>query len=209
MAEPGARWLQGPVGCRVHGHPPRVADDQGRLGPPWLGGEEFAGPRLGLLQRGRVGLAHLQPLHKIEDAGVGAHVFGELVPVAACEVQRQLAMLQRGADGLPGPGVQHRGQLPEVAKQQELHVGVQPHARQVRPERHVQLGDLLNHEPVKFLHAPVADVPAHPVVGRLRAEPQVLRRAMRLRHQVHRLALLTEPPRSCAQGTSSRCPAGR
>ena len=64
----------------------------------------------------RVGLAHLQPLHKIEDAGVGAHVFGELVPVAACEVQHQLAMLQRGADGLPGPGVQHRGQLPEVAK---------------------------------------------------------------------------------------------
>ena len=82
-------------------------------------------------------------------------VFGELVPVAACEVQHQLAMLQRGADGLPGPGVQHCGQLPEVAKQQELHVGVQPHARQVRPERHVQLGNLLNHEPVKFLHAPV------------------------------------------------------
>ena len=113
-------------------------------------------------------------------------------------------MLQRGADGLPGPGVQHRGQLPEVAKQQELHVG---HARQVRPERHVQLGDLLNHEPVKFLHAPVADVPAHPVVGRLRAEPQVLRRASTPGappHPAHGAA-----PRSCAQGTSSRCPAGR
>ena len=51
----GARWLQGPVGCRVHGHPPRVADDQGRLGPPWLGGEEFAGPRLGLPSTGASG----------------------------------------------------------------------------------------------------------------------------------------------------------
>ena len=44
-------------------------------------------------------------------------------------------------------------QLPEVSQQQELHVGVQPHAGQVRPERHVQLRDLLHHQPVQLLCA--------------------------------------------------------
>ena len=57
----------------------------------------------------------------------------------AGQVADELAVLQRRADGPPGPGVQHGRQLPEVSQQQELHVGVQPHAGQVRPERHVQL----------------------------------------------------------------------
>ena len=39
--------------------------------------------------------------------------------------------------------------------------------------------------------SPPAHVAAHPVVGRLRPQPQVLRGAMRLGHQVHRLALLS------------------
>ena len=68
-----------------------------------------------------------------------------------------------------------------------------PHAGQVRPERHVQLRDLLHHQPVKLLRAAAAHVPAHPVVGRLRPQPQVLRGAVRLGHQVHRLALLSQP----------------
>ena len=42
--------------------------------------------------------------------------------------------------------------VPEVS-QQELHVGVRPHAGQVRPERHVQLRDLLHHQPVQLLRA--------------------------------------------------------
>ena len=63
------------------------------------------------------------------------------------QVADQLAVLQRRADGPPGPGVQHGRQLSEVAQQQELHVGVQPHARQVRPERHVQLRDLFHNQP--------------------------------------------------------------
>ena len=89
--------------------------------------------------------------------------------------------------------LQHGRQLPEVSQQQELHVGVQPHAGQVRPERHVQLRDLLHHQPVQLLRAAPAHVPAHPVVGRLRPQAQVLRGAVRLGHQVHRLALLSQP----------------
>ena len=131
---------------------------------------------------------------------VGAHVLRELVPVPAGQVADQLAVLQRRADGPPGPGVQHGRQLPEVSQQQELHVGVQPHAGQVRPERHVQLRDLLHHQPVQLLRAAPAHVPAHPVVGRLRPQAQVLRGAVRLGHQ--RPALAASP------GASFRCPAG-
>ena len=80
-----------------------------------------------------------------------------------------------------------------MGQQQELHVGVQPHAGQVRPERHVQLRDLFHNQSVQLLRAATAHVPAHPVVGRLRPQPQVLRGAVRLGHQVHRLALLSQP----------------
>ena len=157
-----------------------MADDQRGVRPPGLGGEELLQPRLGLLQRGARLLADPQPLHEVEDAGVGAHVLRELVPVPAGQVADELAVLQRRADGPPGPGVQHGRQLPEVSQQQELHVGVQPHAGQVRPERHVQLRDLLHHQPVQLLRAAPAHVPAHPVVGRLRPQAQVLRGAVRL-----------------------------
>ena len=156
-----------------------MADDQRGVRPPGLGGVELPQPRLGLLQRGARLLADPQPLHEVEDAGVGAHVLRELVPVPAGQVADELAVLQRRADGPPGPGVQHGRQLPEVSQQQELHVGVQPHAGQVRPERHVQLRDLLHHQPVQLLRA-AAHVPAHPVVGRLRPQTQVLRGAVRL-----------------------------
>ena len=127
--------------------------------PPGLGRVELLQPRLGLLQRGARLLADPQPLHEVEDAGVGAHVLRELVPVPG-QVADELAVLQRRADGPPGPGVQHGRQLPEVSQQQELHVGVQPHA-----------GQLLRTAP--------AHVPAHPVVGRLRPQAQVLRGAVR------------------------------
>ena len=170
-----------------------MADDQRGVRPPGLGGVELLQPRLGLLQRGARLLADPQPLHEVEDAGVGAHVLRELVPVPAGQVADELAVLQRRADGPPGPGVQHGRQLPEVSQQQELHVGVQPHAGQVRPERHVQLRDLLHHQPVQLLRSAPAHVPAHPVVGRLRPQAQVLRGAVRLGHQVHRLALLSQP----------------
>ena len=46
------------------------------------------------------------------------------------------------------------GAAAPVAKQQELHVGVQPHARQVRPERHIQLGDLLKLSQSNFCGLP-------------------------------------------------------
>ena len=48
--------------------------------------------------------------------------------------------------------------------------------------------DLLHRQPVQLLRAAPAHVPAHPVVGRLRPQAQVLRG-----HQVHRLALLSQP----------------
>ena len=69
-----------------------------------------------LLQRGARLLADPQPLHEVEDAGVGAHVLRELVPVPAGQVADELAVLQRRADGPPGPGVQHGRQLPEVSQ---------------------------------------------------------------------------------------------
>ena len=98
------------------------------------------------------------------------------------------------ADGPPGPGVQHGRQLPEVSQQQELHVGVQPHAGQVRPERHVQLRDLLPTSQSSFCALPPRTY--------LRTQwSAVLRGAVRLGHQVHRLALLSQP-------TSFQCPAG-
>ena len=148
-------------------------------GHPGLEGKSSLSLAL-VLQRGARLLADPQPLHEVEDAGVGAHVLRELVPVPAGQVADELAVLQRRADGPPGPGVQHGRQLPEVSQQQELHVGVQSHAGQVRPERHVQLRDLLHHQPVQLLRAAPAHVPAHPVVGRLRPQAQVLRGAVRL-----------------------------
>ena len=149
-----------------------MADDQRGVRPPGLGGVELLQPRLGLLQRGARLLADPQPLHEVEDAGVGAHVLHELVPVPAGQVADELAVLQRRADGPPGPGVQHGRQLPEVSQQQELHVGVQPHAGQVRPERHVQLRDLLHHQPVQLLRAPSAWPSRQRRTGPWRRRPQ-------------------------------------
>ena len=174
-----------------------MADDQRGVRPPGLGGEELLQPRLGLLQRGARLLADPQPLHEVEDAGVGAHVLRELVPVPAGQVADQLAVLQRRADGPPGPGAQHGRQLPEVSQQQELHVGVQPHAGQVRPERHVQLRDLLHHQPVQLLRAARTCAPS----GRPSAPPGPGSASLRR----------GAPPRSqqwSGPGASFRCPAG-
>ena len=60
-----------------------MADDQRGVRPPGLGGVELLQPRLGLLQRGARLLADPQPLHEVEDAGVGAHVLRELVLTGA------------------------------------------------------------------------------------------------------------------------------
>ena len=65
-----------------------MADDQRGVRPPGLGGEDSC---LGLLQRGARLLADPQPLHEVEDAGVGAHVLRELVPVPAGQVADKLA----------------------------------------------------------------------------------------------------------------------
>ena len=77
-----------------------MADDQRGVRPPGLGGVELLQPRLGLLQRGARLLADPQPLHEVEDAGVGAHVLRELVPVPAGQVAdefRQPVQLLRAA----------------------------------------------------------------------------------------------------------------
>ena len=86
-----------------------MADDQRGVRPPRLGGVELLQPRLGLLQRGARLLTDPQPLHEVEDAGVGARVLRELVPVAD-----ELAVLQRRADGPPGPGAGTSGHPPLV-----------------------------------------------------------------------------------------------
>ena len=117
----------------------------------------------------------------------------------------ELAVLQRRADGPPGPGVQHGRQLPEVSQQQELHVGVQPHAGKVRPERHVQLRDLLHHQPVQLLRAAPAHVPAHPVVGRLRPQARPSKgTSLGLLTGSHPTASLAWPCK--CRDSQSRCP---
>ena len=69
-------------------------------------------PVLGLQQ---LSVGHASsPLHEVEDAGVGAHVLRELVPVPAGQVADELAVLQRRADGPPGPGVQHKTEIAEA-----------------------------------------------------------------------------------------------
>ena len=59
-----------------------------------------------------------------------------------------------------------------------------------------------SHQPA--LRAAPAHVPAHPVVGRLRPQAQVLRGAVRLGHQAHRLALLLQPRHNLSGARQAR-----
>ena len=90
----------------------------------------------------------------------------------------------------PDPAV--RGELGDV--------GLQPD---------VELRDLLDHQPVQRA-APRADGPAHPVVRRLRPQPEVLDAAVRLGDQGDPFAELRELRHDLpSPGASSPCPACR
>ena len=123
-----------------------MADDQRGVRPPGLGGVELLQPCLGLLQRGARLLADPRPLHEVEDAGVGAHVLRELVPVPAGQVADELAVLQRRADGRPAQESSTAGNCRKFPSSRKSAM----------------------HQPVQLLRAAPAHVPAHPAVGRLR-----------------------------------------
>ena len=182
LQELGALRRQGAVRRCVHGHALAVADDQRGVRPPGLGGEELPQPRLGLLQRGARLLADPQPLHEVEDAGVGAHVLRELVPVPAGQVADELAVLQRRADGPPGPGVQHGRQLPEVSS------AFSP--TQARSAQSAMSSCVISSTTSQssFCALPPRTCLRTQWSAVLRPQPQVLRGAVRLGHQVHRLA---------------------
>ena len=118
-------------------------------------------------------------------------VLRELVVAAARQVVEEPGVSERLRHRRAPEGVQHRRQLPEIAQQQELDLGVQGQLRDVGPEAGVQLRDLLDDEPVQ-LAAPVADAPADEAVRRLRSGAQVLHGAVGLGDELDHLPELAE-----------------
>ena len=99
---------------------------------------------------------------------------------AVGEVVEQLAVLElplhRGAREV----VHDRGELAEVAEQQELDFAVHGDAGDVVPQPRVELRDLFRHQPVDVA-VPVPDGAPRPVVGRLRLHAEVLHGGVGLR----------------------------
>ena len=156
-----------------------VGDDEAdvRLALPR---EPFPG-RLERLGQGLLpGLVDPHPGQEVEDARVAPHVLRELVVPAVGEVVEQLAVLElplhRGAREV----VHDRGELAEVAEQQELDFAVHGDAGDVVPQPRVELRDLFRHQPVDVA-VPVPDGAPRPVVGRLRLHAEVLHGGVGLR----------------------------
>ena len=119
-------------------------------------------------------------VRKSKMARVAPHVLRELVVPAVGEVVEQLAVLElplhRGAREV----VHDRGELAEVAEQQELDFAVHGDAGDVVPQPRVELRDLFRHQPVDVA-VPVPDGAPRPVVGRLRLHAEVLHGGVGLR----------------------------
>ena len=205
----GVRGRQAPVLPLVDLNPVGVGEHQAHVGVLARRPRELAAGqphRLG--QRHLLGFPNPKPADELEDALVRAAVLRELVAVAAREVPQQVAVLQRPLNAGPGEAVQHRRQLPEIAHEQEPHAAIQRHASHIGPKACVHLGDLLDHQPIE-LAAAVAHRAAHPVVGGLRSQPQVLRRAVGFRDQLHHVAglpqLLHDAPREVRLPAAGQC----
>ena len=167
-----------------------VRDDQAGVRQPahW---ELLPGHLHGVPQRHLLGLVDPQVLQEAKDPLVAAPVLRELVHAAARQVVQQLGLLQRPQHRGPAEGILHRGKLSKVPEQQKPDPAVRGELGDVGPQRHVELRDLLDHQPVQRA-APRADGPAHPVVRRLRPQPEVLDAAVRLGDQGDPFAELRE-----------------
>ena len=110
---------------------------------------------------------------------------------AARQVVQQLGLLQRPQHRGPAECILDRRKLSKVPEQQKPDPAVRGELGDVGPQPDVELRDLLDHQPVQRA-APRADGPAHPVVRRLRPQPEVLHAAVRLGDQGDPLAELRE-----------------
>ena len=181
---------QPPVVLLVEAHPVGVADHQAgvRLPPP---GERLPGQLQRLAQRRLLRLVHAQVPQEAEDGLVAPVVLGELVVAAARQVVEQPGVLEGLRHRRSPEGVQHRRQLPKIAEEEELDLGVQGQLRDVGPEAGVQLRDLLDDQAVQ-LAAPVPDAPADEAVRGLGAGAEVLHGAVRLGDELDHLPELAE-----------------
>ena len=107
-----------------------------------------------------------EPGQEVEDARVAPHVLGELVVPAVGEVVEQLAVLELALRRSAREVVHDRGELAEVAEQQELDFAVHGDAGDIVPQPGVELRDFLRHQPVDVA-VPVPNGAPHPVIGRL------------------------------------------
>ena len=135
------------------------------------------------------GLGQRHPADELEDALVRAAVLRELVAVAA----RQVLLF------FSGRSTRAPAKLSSTAgscRKSPMSRNRRDPAPHIDPKACVHLGDLLNHQPMELAVA-VAHRAAHPVVGGLRSQPQVLR----FRDQLHHVAGL----RSCSTMRLARC----
>ena len=124
-----------------------VGDDEAdvRLALPR---KSFSG-RLERLGQGLLpGLVDPEPGQEVEDARVAPHVLGELVVPAVGEVVEQLAVLELALHRGAREVVHDRGELAEVAEQQEVDFAVHGDAGDIVPQPGVELRDFLRHQPV-------------------------------------------------------------
>ena len=132
-----------------------------------------------------------EPGQEVEDARVAPHVLGELVVPAVGEVVEQLAVLELALHRSAREVVHDRGELAEVAEQQELDFAVHGDAGDIVPQPGVELRDFLRHQPVDVA-VPVPNGAPHPVIGRLRLHAEVLHGGVGLRDDLHLVPFFPE-----------------
>ena len=132
-----------------------------------------------------------EPGQEVEDARVAPHVLGELVVPAVGEVVEQLAVLELALHRSAREVVHDRGELAEVAEQQEVDFAVHGDAGDIVPQPGVELRDFVRHQPVDVA-VPVPNGAPHPVVGRLRLHAEVLHGGVGLRDDLHLVPFFSE-----------------
>ena len=110
---------------------------------------------------------------------------------AVGEVVEQLAVLELALHRSAREVVHDRGELAEVAEQQEVDFAVHGDAGDIVPQPGVELRDFLRHQPVDVA-VPVPNGAPHPVVGRLRLHAEVLHGGVGLRDDLHLVPFFPE-----------------
>ena len=120
----------------------RLTSGSPSRGNPFSGRVERLGQ--GLLP----GFVDPEPGQEAKNARVAPHVLGELVVPAVGEVVEQLAVLELALHRSAREVVHDRGELAEVAEQQEVDFAVHGDAGDIVPQPGVELRDFLRHQPV-------------------------------------------------------------